>query len=130
MLSALSSEIARARACATKNRGHQQPWRTIGLSSALDLLIDGLQSSSREPLVIAIGPPDQGMGVEQDQARASQSFSPTGANGSSKRRTEPRNNSREWSLKWDFETCRCGESGVSGSGTGAESIAISMCPWT
>lgn len=39
--------------------------------------------------MIASGPPDQRMGVEQDHIRASQSFSPTGANGSSKRSTDP-----------------------------------------
>lgn len=38
-------------------------------------------------------------------AKAFQSFSPTGSNGSSKRSSEPRSGSRAWALQWDVETC-------------------------
>ena len=38
-------------------------------------------------------------------AKAFQSFSPTGATGSSKRGSEPRSGSRAWALQWDVETC-------------------------
>ena len=38
-------------------------------------------------------------------AKASQSFSPSGSNGSSQRSSEPHSGSRAWALQWDFETC-------------------------
>jgi len=63
-------------------------------ASVLDRCIDGGQGSPRKPQAIPVRPPDQQVGVEQDHARASQSFSQTGANGSSKRSTDPRSSVR------------------------------------
>ena len=62
------------------------------------------------------------MGVRQDHAKASQSFYPTGSNGSSKRSSEPRSGSRAWALQWDFETCL----GVADGAGEGESIAPAM----
>lgn len=62
------------------------------------------------------------MGVKQDHAKASQSFSPTGSNGSSRRSIEPRSCSRAWALQWDVETCL----GVADGAGEGESLAPAM----